>query len=279
MARRWISKDVYIYERKFFGSVVLVAINKSETIATNIIGLNTALPAGTYSDYLTGLLGGSAITITSSTGGSNSVNNFIMPAQSVGVWQFTEGPAGPETGSIGPAKGQPGVKVTIGGRNFGSTPGSVKFGATAAAIVSWSPKQIVCTTPAVGNGVHDVTVTNSSNQISNGIQYTVLTAKLIPVKFTIYNATPPKVGEYIFLTGDTVELGQWSATWDGAVGPMLAPDYHNWFLSVSVPAGQTIHFKFIKIAASGALTSEASRNYEYTVPTSGTGHVDLNWQY
>jgi len=31
MAQRWMNNDVYIYERKFFGSVVLVAINKNET--------------------------------------------------------------------------------------------------------------------------------------------------------------------------------------------------------------------------------------------------------
>lgn len=279
MGQRWINNDVYIYERRFFGSTVLVAINKNESSSYSITGLNTALPAGNYSDYLTGLLGGSSITVSSGSGGNNPVTNFTLPAHTVAVWQFTEGSAPPEVGSIGPTVGQSGVKVTIGGRNFGSTQGSVKFGTTTATINSWTPTQIVCTTPSVTNGVYNVTVTNSSSQVSNGIQYTVLTAKLIPITFTVYNATPTQTGDYIFLTGNTVELGNWSTTWDGAVGPMLTPNYPNWFLTASMPAGQTIQFKFIKIAANGAVTWEAGNNHQYTVPTSGTGYVNVNWQY
>jgi glycosidase len=277
--QRWINSDVYIYERRFFGSTVLVAINKNDSSSYSITGLNTALPAGTYTDYLNGLLGGSSITVSTGSGGNNPVTNFTLAAHTVAVWQLTEGAAPPEVGSIGPTSGQSGVKVTIAGRNFGSTAGSVKFGTTTATINSWTPTQIVCTTPSVTNGVYNVTVTNSSSQVSNGIQYTVLTAKLIPVTFTVNNASPTQVGDYIFLTGNTVELGTWSTTWDGAVGPMLTPNYPNWFLNASVPAGQTIQFKFIKIAANGTVTWEAGNNHQYTVPTSGTGFVNVNWQY
>jgi glycosidase len=279
MGQRWINNDVYIFERKFFGSVALIAINKNDSSSYGISGLNTALPAGTYTDYLNGLLGGPAITVSSGSGGNNPVINFTLPAHSVSVWQFTEGSAPPEVGSIGPTAGQAGVKVTIAGRNFGSTAGSVKFGTTTATVNSWTPTQIVCTTPSVTNGAYNVTVTNSSSQVSNVIQYTVLTAKLIPVTFTVNNATPTQVGDYIFLTGSTIELGNWSTTWDGAVGPMLTPNYPNWFLNASVPAGQTIQFKFIKIAANGTVTWEAGNNHQYTVPTSGTGSVNVNWQY
>jgi len=49
MTQRWINNDVYIYERTFFGSVVLVAINKNETSGYSISGLNTSLPVGTQS--------------------------------------------------------------------------------------------------------------------------------------------------------------------------------------------------------------------------------------
>jgi hypothetical protein len=155
----------------------------------------------------------------------------------------------------------------------------VKFGTTTATVNSWSATKIVVTTPSVANGSYNVTVTNSGGTVSNGIQYTVLTAKLIPVTFTVFNATPTQTGDYIFLTGNTVELGAWSTTWDAAVGPMLTPNYPNWFLNASVPAGQTIQFKFIKIAANGAVTWENGSNHTYTVPTSGTGSVNVNWQY
>lgn len=279
MNQRWINNDVYIFERKFFGNVVLVAINKNETTGYSISGLNTALPVGNYSDYMTALLGGVPIIVSSGSGGNNPVATFTLPAHTVSVWQFTEGAATPQIGSIGPTVGQSGMKVTIGGRNFGSAPGTVKFGTTNAIINSWSPTKVVVTTPAVTNGNYSVTATNSSAQVSNGIQYTVLAAKLVPITFTVNNATPTQVGDYIFLTGNTVELGNWSTTWDGAVGPMLTPNYPNWFLNASVPAGQTIQFKFIKIAANGAVTWEAGSNHSYTVPTSGTGAVNVNWQY
>lgn len=279
MTQRWMNNDVYIYERKFFGNVVLVAINKNETTGYSISGLNTSLPVGTQTDNLTGLLGGVSITVGSGSGGNNPVTTFTLPAHAVSVWQFTEGAASPQIGSIGPTAGQPGVKTVIAGRNFGAAGGSVKFGTTTATVNSWSPTQIVVTTPSVTNGIYNVTVTNSGGTVSNGIQYTVLTAKLIPVTFTVNNATPTSVGDYIFLTGNTVELGAWSTTWDGAVGPMLTPNYPNWFLTASVPAGQTIQFKFIKIASGGGVTWENGSNHSYTVPTSGTGFVNVNWQY
>ncbi|HEU4796795.1 MAG TPA: alpha-amylase family glycosyl hydrolase, partial [Pyrinomonadaceae bacterium] len=152
MSQRWINNDVYIYERKFFGNVVLVAINKNETTSFNISGLNTSLPVGNYSDYLTGLLGGFGITVNSGSGGNNPVTNFTLPAHTVAVWQFTESGGTPQVGSIGPTAGQPGVKVTIAGKNFGSTTGTVKFGTTTATVNSWTSTKIVATTPSVSNG-------------------------------------------------------------------------------------------------------------------------------
>ncbi len=55
--QRQINGDVYIYERQFGNNVVLVAINKG-TSASTITNLNTALPDGSYNDYLGTLLHG-----------------------------------------------------------------------------------------------------------------------------------------------------------------------------------------------------------------------------
>ena len=280
LGKRWMNSDVYIYERKFFNSVVLVAINKNDASGYSITGLNSSLPAGSYTDQLTGLLGGFGITVSTGTGGNNPVANFTLPAHTAAVWQFQEGSAPPEIGSIGPTSAQPGVRVTIGGNNFGASTGTVKFGTTAATVISWAPTKIVAVVPGtVSNGAYTITVTNTSSQTSNGIAFTALTAKLIPVTFTVNNATPTSPGDYIFLTGNTVELGNWTATWDSAIGPMLTPNYPNWFLATSMPAGQSIQFKFIKIAANGAVTWENGANHTFTVPTSGTSFVNVNWQY
>jgi glycosidase len=277
--QRWMNNDVYIYERKFFNDVVLVAINKSDTTGYSITGLNTALAPGSYSDYLAGLLGGFGITVSTGTGGNNPVTGFTLPAHTVAVWQAPVTATAPQVGSIGPTVGQSGVRVTIAGKGFGASTGSVLFGATAATIVSWSDTQVVFTTPAVASGVYAVQLKNSGGTAANTIQFKVLTAKLIPVTFTVNNATPTSVGDFIFLTGNTVELGNWGTNFDTAIGPMLDPNYPNWFLNVSVPAGQVIQFKFIKIAANGTVTWENGVNHTYTVPASGTGSVNVNWQF
>jgi len=277
--QRWLNNDVYIYERKFFNDIVLVAINKNDTTSYSISGLNTSLPAGGYSDYLGGLVSGGSITVSNGSGGNNPVTTFSLPAHAVAVWQSTGVASTPEVGSIGPTLGQPGIKATIAGKGFGATSGTVLVGTTVATVNSWSDSSLTFTVPNVTNGPYNITVKTTGGTSSNTIQFTVLTAKLIPVTFTVNNAAPTSPGDYIFLTGNTTELGNWGTTFDSAVGPMLAPNYPNWFLNASVPAGTTVSFKFIKIAGNGAVTWENGNNHTYTVPTSGTGSVNVNWQY
>ena len=167
----------------------------------------------------------------------------------------------------------------IAGKGFGNSTGSVHFGTSAATINSWSDSSVTCTVPSVSNGVYSVQLYTAGNVAANTIQFTVLTAKLIPITFTVNNATPTNTGGYIFLTDGCVELGNWGTTFDAAIGPMLDPNYPNWFRNASVPPGATIQFKFIKIAANGAVTWENGSNHTYTVPTSGDGYVNVNWQY
>ncbi len=277
--QRWLNSDVYIYERQFFNDVVLVAINKNDSTGYAISGLYTALPAGTYTDYLSGLLGGFGLTVTAGSGGNNPANNFTLPAHTVAVWQSVATATSPEVGSIGPTVGQPGMTVTIAGKGFGAATGSVLLGSTAAAIQSWSDTSVTFTVPSVANGIYQAQLKNNAGTAANTIQFTVLTAQLIPVTFTVNNATPTSSGDYIFLTGSSIELGNWGTTFDTAVGPMLDPNYPNWFLNASLPAGATVQFKFIKIAANGTVTWENGSNHQYTVPTTGTGFVTVSWQY
>jgi hypothetical protein len=194
------------------------------------------------------------------------------------VWQVSSAAAAPEVGSIGPTVGQPGMLVTIAGDGFGTSTGTVKVNGTSAAVNSWSNTSVTFNVPNIAGGVYNVQLANGQGVLANAIQFTVLTAKLVPVTFTVNNATPTSPGDYIFLTGNTVELGSWGATFDTAVGPLLDPNYPNWFLNVSVPAGQAIQFKFIKIAANGTVTWENGSNHTYTVPTGGTGFETVNWQ-
>ena len=276
--QRYVANDVYIYERKFFNDVVLVAINKNNTTAQAISGLYTSLPAGTYADYLGGLMSGQSLKVTSGSNGSNPAAALSLPANSVSVWQVEPAATAPEVGSIGPTVGQAGMVVTVAGDGFGSSKGSVKVGGQVASINSWSNTSVTFTVPTGVTGATQAVLSSSGGTAANAIQFTVLTAKLIPVTFTVNNATPTSPGDYIFVTGSTPELGNWGTTFDTAVGPMLDPNYPNWFLNASMPAGTQIQFKFVKIAANGAVTYEGGSNHTYTVPTTGTGSVNVNWQ-
>lgn len=281
IVQRWINSDVFIYERKFYDSVVVVAINKS-TSSQPVSGLVTWLPTGTYGDHLGGLLTGVPLTSTAATGGGYSAAALTLPANSVAVWQTNPASSSARLGNVTPTAAQPGVDVIIAGQAFGAAAGSVTFGTTSASIVSWTDQEIVATVPNVGQGTHAVTVTRAGGgTASNAFDFDVYQARLIPVTFTVYNASPTQPGDHIYLTGDTVELGNWASGLDTAVGAMLTTPttYPNWWLTVSVPACKTVQFKFIKIQASGAVTWENGANHSYTVPCSGVDSVNVDWHY
>jgi glycosidase len=280
-AERWINSNVYIYERKFYDNVVVVAINKATSVQ-NISGLVTSLPTGSYADYLGGLVAGVSLSSSAPTTGGYATAIFSLPANSVSVWQRDPSVAVAQLGNVTPTAAQPGVKVTISGQGFGAATGSVRFGATAAAITSWSDQQVVATVPNVGQGTQIITVTRSgSATASNGFNFTAYQAKLVPVTFTVLNAIPTNPGDEIYLTGNTVELGNWATTPATAIGAMLttAGTYPNWWLTVSVPAGKTLQYKFIRIQANGSVTWENGANHSYSVPASGVGSVNASWQY
>jgi hypothetical protein len=279
MRQRWLNSDVYIYERKFFGNILLVAINKNNATSYDIGSLNTSLPRGTYSDYLAGQLGGLPLTVNSGAEGNHPASEFVLSANSVSIWSYTEAATGPEVWSAGPTVGQPGMQTTIDGDNFGASNGALMIGTTQASVTSWSDERITFKIPAVPQGNYEVKVVNSSGQASNSKPLRVLAAKLIPITFIVRHAPQVNAGEHIFLTGDTVELGDWNATWEDAQGPLLAQDEETKFICAAVPAGRTLSFKFIKLTASGSTSWEAGANHTYVVPSSGTGRMEFDWQY
>ena len=122
--QRWINNDVYIYERQFFNDVVLVAINKNDTTGYAVSGLKRLCPPQLY--RLSRRLDERPIADCHERNWrEQSSHQFTLPAHSVAVWQYTSTASAPEVGSIGPTLGQPGVKVTIAGKGFGTSTGSV----------------------------------------------------------------------------------------------------------------------------------------------------------
>jgi len=253
MTRRWINRDVYIYERKFFGNVILVAINKSLSHSYDIGDLRTALPSGDYSDHLGGQLGGLPIKVSASAGDLASVERFVLPPHGVAVWSYLDETAAPRVGSVYPTAGQAGMQVTIAGQAFGATPGSVKFGESVAEVISWSESNIRAVVPANSTGDNKIVVTTQPGQSSNERNFKVLTARLIPVVVNLKNAPALDPGDRLFVVGDVTELGAWKATWEDSAGPLITSNGTDWFLCIALPAGQKVQFKFIVIGASGSV--------------------------
>ncbi|MFZ0746155.1 MAG: alpha-amylase family glycosyl hydrolase [Terracidiphilus sp.] len=280
MQQRWINDDVYIYERKLGANVVLVAINKSMTAGQAISGLDSYLPPGSYTDYLAQTMGGTSITVTGAAGSNNSVTNFTLPLRSVSIW-VSGGSVPPSIGSVTPRVANPGATVTISGAGFGASQGTVNFTVgsrtLAAAVANWSDGQISAVVPALPAGAATVAVTQGA-VTSSAAPFTVNTATLIPVNFSVV-ATPALAStDVILLSGNVAELGNWESSWNGAVGPVAIPAAGTGLLTVSLPAGTAVQFKFFVLHSDGSVAWENGANHGYTVPSAGVGTVTVSWQ-
>jgi len=280
MRQRWVNPDVYIYEREFNGSVALVAINRGSS-DVNITGLLTNLPAGSYKDFLSGYLGGVGITITG-TGTDDPVTAFTLPKQSVSIWQAAQVGAAATIGAVTPRTGNPGTSVRITGSGFGAA-GSVKLTnatSTLGLVTSkWTDSEIDLTlpTPHVAiSGEMDLQVILASGSASQTVKFTLLTAPLVPVHIEVDGVPALSAGDQVQLTGDAQVLGEFAT--GSAYGPVMCPAFPRCFTTVSLPGGSTVDFKFLKLAASGAVTEEGGANHSYTVPSSGVGSVTVSWQ-
>ncbi|HIW32807.1 MAG TPA: IPT/TIG domain-containing protein [Candidatus Paenibacillus intestinavium] len=272
--QRWINNDVYIYERKFGNNVAVVAVNRGSTSAS-ISSLSTSLPAGTYTDVLGGLLSGNSITASS----AGAVTTFSLAAGAVGVWQYTATSA-PLIGNIGPDMGKAGNTVTIDGRGFGTTKGTVYFGTTAVtgtSITSWEDTQIKVVVPNITAGKYNVKIRTSTAVDSNSYaNYNILTGNQVTVRFVVNNATTT-LGQSVYLTGSVAELGNWDTS--KAIGPMynqVINAYPTWYYDVSVPANTTIEYKYFKKAGS-TITWQSGSNSTIVTPASGVTTVTIGF--
>ncbi|WP_158057182.1 alpha-amylase family glycosyl hydrolase [Halorussus halophilus] len=272
--QRWINSDVFFYEREFGDNVVLVGINRSQTWY-DVDGLFTALPQGSYSDQLDGILDGFSTSVNS----DGSIDTFSMGPRTVCVWEYTGDTTSPALGHVGPTMGTPGHTVTIDGEGFGSSTGSVQFGSTDATVVSWSDTQVQAEVPAVAGGYYDVTVTDAGGTSSSAYtDFEILSGDQVSVRFVVNDATT-ETGENVYVVGNVHELGNWDTA--RAVGPFfnqVVHEYPNWYYDVNLPAGRDIEFKFIKKDGSGNVTWESGSNRTYTTPSSGTGEYTDTWK-
>lgn len=147
---------------------------------------------------------------------------------------------------------------------------------STASTGSWPPNQ----TPITGG----VTTTLSTSTRTTPAGTTSTSSGCTPatsVAVTFNEIVTTTYGQTIKIAGSVAALGSWDP--NSAI-TLSAADYtsanHLWHGTVSFAAGTVIQYKYINVAASGAVTWEADPNHTYTVPVSCATAVAVSdtWQ-
>ncbi|WP_245252169.1 alpha-amylase family glycosyl hydrolase [Paenibacillus sediminis] len=272
----YTTSDVLVFKREFFGKQVIVAVNRQPDVSATVPALDTTMPVGTYTDSLGGLLFGETANVTN-VSGQNKISSFTLSGGEVNVWSYNPslGTTIPRIGDVVSTMGRPGNTVYIYGTGLSGSV-TVKFGTTTAAVTSATDTMIEATVPSVAAGVQNITVTKGSN-VSNAFTYTVLGGDQVQVIFHINKSTVS--GQNVYVSGSIPELGNWDPA--SSSESFMNPNYPEWFLPVSVPAGSTFQFKFIIKDSAGNVTWEGGSNRTFTAPSAVTGTADTpvyTWQ-
>jgi alpha-amylase len=100
------------------------------------------------------------------------------------------------------------------------------------------------------------------------------------VSVTFNERVVTSVGETIKIAGSTTELGSWNT----ANAPALSASGYTssnpvWSITLKLPAGQAVQYKFLKVSSSGGVTWESDPNRSYSVPAcQSSGTVGTQWK-
>ncbi len=269
--------NVMVYERQFYDDVVVVAVNRQPDQTYNVPSIYTSLPIGNYDDVLEGELYGGGTSVTSTSNG-NSINSIQLSGGEVCVWSYDASVSStPMIGDIVSNTGSVGNTVYILGEGLDGSV-TVKFNNTVATVVSASSNMIETQVPAGAVAGENLVTVTKNGIVSNSIVYKVLSGNQNQIIFHVNANT--NYGENIYIVGNVPELGNWNV--NKCTEVMMNPGYPVWYLPVSVPAGTTIEFKFIKKDSNGNVTWEGGTNRVITTSADDTGVITTatyNWVY
>ena len=105
------------------------------------------------------------------------------------------------------------------------------------------------------------------------------TVPSVAVTFNVAESTT--FGETILLAGSLAQLGSWDTANALPLSAVVYQSgYPRWFVTVSLPAGTTFQYKFVKEESGGGVAYEDGANREFTVPTGCAATVQVHdvWQ-
>lgn len=269
-----VSKNCYVFERRFGNNIAVVAINKDPVASVSLADVKLSLPAGTCSDSLGGSLNGEAVDVE-----SGGVNRFELKPSAVAVWSVNSKSNSPLVGSIYPYVINGGAQVTIRGTEFGAERGTLKIGTESADVVSWSDNSIVFTAPHLAKGTCDLVITTAGGAHSEPKNISFVEGKLVPIRIAVTNAPVTSSDQQVFISGNVFTLGNNKKEWMKAAGPMLVSNEdRSHILVVPLPAKQKVEFNLMILDKDGKVVAEESKKHTYRVPETGVWANTVKWE-
>lgn len=290
-----------------------VAINRSGNALTRTF--TTSLPAGQYCDVVSGSAGSSCTGTTVTVDGSGSAT-FTVPAGGAVALHVAARPGSSPTASPSPTTSTPaGQDTTV---YYATTKGWAAYrihyrvgtGAwttlpgepLAAACPGWVSRTLdtdgatvtAAFTDGAGawdnNGSRDYTLSGAVAAVKDGAVTTsdpcgTATPTTSPsptasptsgstgVSFGVTATTT--WGQNVYVVGDAAALGAWAPARAVALSSSAYP---GWRASVTLPAGTTVQYKYVRKDASGAVVWEGGANRTATVPASGVLTLNETWR-
>ncbi|TGO60733.1 hypothetical protein BCON_0033g00450 [Botryotinia convoluta] len=147
---------------------------------------------------------------------------------------------------------------------------------STATATSWPASQ----TPS-GGGSTPTTSTSATTKTTSTSTTTSSCATATSVAVTFNELVTTSFGQTIKLSGSISQLGTWTpASAIALSAAKYTASNPLWTVTVNLPAGTTVSYKFINVASDGTVTWEADPNRSYTVPTgcATTATVSGSWQ-
>lgn len=169
-------------------------------------------------------------------------------------------------GIVPPSWGASGANTLPATCDISGYSGSYTSATSTAFPTSQTPK---------GSGTTPTTVATSAAATTTACKI----ASTVAVTFNEIVTTT--YGQTVKLAGSIAALGSWAPASALTLSASLYTTNKNlWYITVNLPAGTTFEYKFINVAASGAVTWESSPNRQYTVPNSCATAVtvDTTWR-
>lgn len=181
------------------------------------------------------------------------------------------------------ARNQASLPASWGETSASSIPGSCYATSVIGTYISATNTAF----PSSQTSVSGVTMKSSSTIAttvtttrSETITSTSATACTTPTSAIItFNVIATTVyGESILLAGSVSQLGTWSTSSAIALSADKYTSSNNlWYVSVTLPAGTSFSYKYIRKSSSGTITWESDPNNSYTVPKAcGTTTATIN---